>query len=423
MGRKLVHAIVPVAVTLVLAAGLHWYVWQYIQTEDPKPLFYGPDATTATMVLFATLLGLGAAAAIVALVRQHSLSVEEPGLHESKEGLWLGIASILLMEALVCTWIALGNQVALWPAFAAVGLGTVQLSAIFLGVTARRGMTDEWSHYQPQVSDEEILLASTAAAPEMAPPACLTVVKEPGVTFQDVIGMAQAKKDLGQAIQIMESPELQQRHGLKPITGLLMHGPPGTGKTLFARAAAGEYGRRFFAVKTSDLVSKFHGESEKNVHAVFEYARQQAPAILFFDEIDAIASDRRYAQHGYETAVLTTLLTEMDGIDKDSRQPIVIAATNRLDRLDAAILRPGRFDRKVLVGLPDHGDRKALWQHYVGERGAGMDFDRLATDSHGMSPANIASVVQEAVREVFFENPKAEPRPIRMDDLRRAWRA
>lgn len=280
-----------------------------------------------------------------------------------------------------------------------------------------------WARALDEAQEEAIHLrnATPAPRPSVDRPAFLREVVNPGVKLCDVVGLAAAKQDVAESIKLMTDPATAQRHGIEPVRGLLLHGPPGTGKTFFARAAAGEFGKRFLEVRASDLVSQYVGETEKNIAAAFEYARAVAPCILFFDEVDGLARNRALARNDWEISRVNALLTEMDGLTKDARAPIVIGATNRIDDLDPAVLRPGRFDRKVLVGLPEAGDRALLLGSLL--KGTpvaqGFPMHRLVEATAGMSPAELKALVQDVRRRIYREG-GAKPRPITGSDLQAA---
>jgi AAA+ superfamily predicted ATPase len=280
-----------------------------------------------------------------------------------------------------------------------------------------------WAHALDEAHREAAQLRNAPAEvpPTVERPAFLREVANPGVRFCDVVGLASAKRDVAESIRLMADPATAQRHGIEPVRGVLLHGPPGTGKTFFARAAAGEFGKRFLEVRASDLVSQYVGETEKNIAAAFDYARAVAPCILFFDEIDGLARSRALALNDWEISRVNALLTEMDGLTKDARAPIVIAATNRIDDLDPAVLRPGRFDRKILVGLPGASDRAHLLRALL--RGAPLapDFPMpwLVEATAGMSPAELKSLVQDVRRGIYREG-RAHPRPASARDFQSA---
>jgi transitional endoplasmic reticulum ATPase len=202
--------------------------------------------------------------------------------------------------------------------------------------------------------------------------------------------------------EIVEWPvqhaELFRRARLRPPRGVLLQGAPGTGKTLLAKAVARQSGSNFIAVKGPELISKYVGDSEKGVRDVFRKARQASPCVIFFDEIDAIAPRRGAGRDGQVTErVVAQLLSEMDGIE-DLGGVLVLAATNRADVIDPALLRPGRFDRLIDVGHPDEADRLAILE--VHRRGRpfspDVDLSEVARHTDGLSGADLENLLREA---------------------------
>ena len=227
------------------------------------------------------------------------------------------------------------------------------------------------------------------------------VAESPTTTFADVGGLAEAKRTLERAVTwpLTYAP-LFDAARTDPPTGVLLHGPPGTGKTLLARAIAGESGVNFVEVAGPELLDRYVGESEKAVREVFERARQAAPAIVFFDEIDAVATDRdggAGGDSGVGERVVSQLLTELDRVS-DHPNLIVVAATNRKAALDPALLRPGRLESHVHVPDPDEAARREILDVHLDGRPLDDDVDRddLAARTEGFSGADIAAVVREA---------------------------
>ena len=175
---------------------------------------------------------------------------------------------------------------------------------------------------------------------------------KPKTTFRDVAGLEEIKEELFEVVDFMKCPEKYQKMGAKVPKGILFYGPPGTGKTLLACAVAGETNASFFNVTGSEFVEKYVGVGAKRVRTLFEKARKEAPSIIFIDEIDAIGAKRHLESNNEKDQTLNQLLVEMDGFNKDSNI-IIIGATNRLDLLDDALLRPGRFDRHIHISAPN----------------------------------------------------------------------
>ena len=222
----------------------------------------------------------------------------------------------------------------------------------------------------------------------------------PKVTFKDVAGLDEAVEELQEIKDFLSRPQKFRAMGAKIPKGVLLYGPPGTGKTLLARAVAGEAGVPFFSISGSDFVEMFVGVGASRVRDLFEQAKAQAPAIIFVDEIDAVGRHRGAGLgggHDEREQTLNQLLVEMDGFDVKTGV-ILIAATNRPDILDPALLRPGRFDRQVVVDRPDLRGRKAILEvHARGKPLAeGIDLDSLARATPGFTGADLANTINEA---------------------------
>jgi cell division protease FtsH len=220
------------------------------------------------------------------------------------------------------------------------------------------------------------------------------------VTFNDVAGVDQAKLELAEVVDFLKNPERYNALGARIPRGVLLVGPPGTGKTLLARAVAGEAGVPFFSISGSEFVEMFVGVGASRVRDLFEQAKQNAPCIVFIDEIDAVGRQRGAGLGGgndEREQTLNQLLTEMDGFEGNSGV-IVIAATNRPDVLDAALLRPGRFDRQVTVDRPDfQGRLEILKVHARGKTlAADVDLEKLARRTPGFTGADLANLLNEA---------------------------
>src|SRR6187200_503976 len=220
------------------------------------------------------------------------------------------------------------------------------------------------------------------------------------VTFEDVAGVDEAKQDLQEIVEFLRDPGKFQRLGGKIPRGVLLVGPPGTGKTLIARAVAGEANVPFFTISGSDFVEMFVGVGASRVRDMFEQAKKNAPCIIFIDEIDAVGRSRGAGLGGgndEREQTLNQLLSEMDGFDHTDLT-VVLAATNRPDVLDPALLRPGRFDRRVLVDHPELEARRAILDVHTRDKPLAPDIelDRVARDTPGFSGADLANLVNEA---------------------------
>ncbi|HXH11064.1 MAG TPA: CDC48 family AAA ATPase [Alphaproteobacteria bacterium] len=226
------------------------------------------------------------------------------------------------------------------------------------------------------------------------------------VTYDDIGGLGTTIEQVREMIELpLKHPELFQRLGIEPPKGVLLHGPPGTGKTLLARAVANEAEARFFHIAGPEIMGRFYGESEQRLREIFQQARQQAPAIIFIDELDSIAPKREQVTGEVERRVVAQLLTLMDGLEP-RQNVVVIGATNRVDVIDEALRRPGRFDREIVIGVPDQdGRREILGIHTRGmPLGDDVDLDDLARISYGFVGADLTALCREAAIEALRRN-------------------
>ena len=226
-----------------------------------------------------------------------------------------------------------------------------------------------------------------------------TPLKPPSVTFADVAGIDEVRQELEEIVQFLRNPERFERLGARIPRGALLVGPPGTGKTLLAKAVAGEAGVTFFSMSASEFVEIYTGLGAKRVRNLFLQARQSAPCVIFLDELDAVGRKRTSGLmgNGEREQTLNQLLVELDGFT--ARQAIVVlAATNRIDILDKALLRPGRFDRHIIVSLPDCAGRLAILQVHtrLSPLHEDVNLERLARLTTGMSGADLANLANEA---------------------------
>lgn len=239
------------------------------------------------------------------------------------------------------------------------------------------------------------------------------------VTFDDVAGCEEAKEEVTELVDFLSDPQKFQKLGGKIPRGILMVGPPGTGKTLLARAIAGEAGVKFFTISGSDFVEMFVGVGASRVRDMFAQAKEHAPCIIFIDEIDAVGRQRGGPNLGNDEReqTLNQLLVEMDGFN-GNEGVIVIAATNRADVLDKALLRPGRFDRQVNVGLPDVRGREQILNVHIKKvpTAADVELKYIARGTPGFSGAELANVINEAA--LFAA--RANKKEVNMNDLEKA---
>ncbi len=249
-------------------------------------------------------------------------------------------------------------------------------------------------------------------------------VERPPITLADVAGLAAVKRRLELAfLGPLKNPALLKMYGKSLRGGLLLYGPPGCGKTFIARAVAGELGAAFIGVGLSDVLDMWLGQSEKNLHEIFESARRSAPCVLFFDEIDAIGRKRSLQRESAGRSVVTQLLSELDSVGANNDGVFVLAATNHPWDVDTALRRPGRLDRMLLVLPPDEPARAAILRVHLRARpvDAGVDVDWLAARTADFSGADLAHLCDSAA-ELALEDAIAtgDPRSLTMADFKRA---
>ncbi|MEM2096353.1 MAG: CDC48 family AAA ATPase [Candidatus Caldarchaeum sp.] len=237
------------------------------------------------------------------------------------------------------------------------------------------------------------------------------VLEVPNVKWEDIGGLEAVKQELREAVEWpLKYPDVFRRLGIRPPRGILLYGPPGTGKTLLAKAVATESQANFISVKGPEVLSKWVGESEKAVREIFRKARETAPCIIFFDELDSIAPRRGiHTDAGVTDRIVNQLLTEMDGM-QTLKGVVIMGATNRPDILDPALLRPGRFDRVLYVPPPDRASRLAIFKIHTREMplDADVDLEALASITEGYTGADIEAVVREAAMLAARENINAQ---------------
>ena len=243
----------------------------------------------------------------------------------------------------------------------------------------------------------EIEMKQQAVEPEQ------TQVSVPEVTYEDIGGLDEEVQKVREMIELpLKHPEVFQQLGINAPSGVLLHGPPGTGKTLLAKAVANEADATFLSIDGPEIMSKYYGESEKQLREKFEEAQEGAPAIIFIDEIDAIAPKRGESGGEVERRVVATLLSEMDGLE-ERENVIVIAATNRVDSIDPALRRGGRFDREIEIGVPNRKGRKEILQVHTRNMPVedSVDLDEIADLTHGYVGADLEALCKEAAMSVI----------------------
>src|SRR5918998_262656 len=251
------------------------------------------------------------------------------------------------------------------------------LPIIFMGLIAVAVL---WMiKYIPRTKPQEIAPSSSSA-----------------VRWDDVAGVEEAKEELREVVEFMRDPKRFKRLGAKVPKGILLHGPPGTGKTLLAKAVAHESNAQFFAQSAASFVEMFAGLGAARIRRLFRIARKQAPAIVFIDELDAVGATRGNDISGEKDQTLNQLLVEMDGFG-GSDDLVVIAASNLLEKLDPALLRPGRFDRQIFVSPPDlSGRTEILKVHSANKPVADVDMEMVARQTAGLTGADLANLANEA---------------------------
>ncbi|MBS3085166.1 CDC48 family AAA ATPase [Candidatus Pacearchaeota archaeon] len=227
--------------------------------------------------------------------------------------------------------------------------------------------------------------------------------KIPEITYEDIGGLEEEIKKIREMVEIpLKHPEIFEKLGIEPPKGVLLHGPPGTGKTLLAKAVANESDANFILLNGPEIMSKFYGESEKKIRDIFEEAEKTAPAIIFIDELDAIASKREESVGEVERRVVSQILTMMDGL-KGRGKVIVIGATNRVNAIDSALRRPGRFDREIEINVPDKKGRLQILKIHARSMPLSkkVNLDELANITHGFVGADLEALTKEAAMGVL----------------------
>ena len=245
-------------------------------------------------------------------------------------------------------------------------------------------------------------------------------VERAGVRLADVGGMTEVKNRLEASfLAPMRNPELRRLYGKSLRGGLLLYGPPGTGKTFIARAVAGEMGAGFLSVTISDILDPYIGNSEANLHNIFQQARRHAPCVLFLDELDAIGIKRSLARNSSMRSTVNQLLEELDGVSSDNDGVYLLAATNAPWDIDPALRRPGRLDRTLLVLPPDEPARAAILHTHLRERPVeGIDLQALARATEGLTGADLSHVCDSAAENALMDSVRTgRPRLMNMQDM------
>jgi len=248
-------------------------------------------------------------------------------------------------------------------------------------------------------------------------------MEKPNLKFEDVGGMKRVKDEISlKIIQPLKNPDLYKAYGKKIGGGILLYGPPGCGKTFIAKATAGEIHAKFINIGLHDILDMWVGNSEKNLHEIFELARQSAPCVLFFDEVDAIGASRSDLRQSAMRHVINQFLAELDGVQTNNEGVLILAATNAPWSIDPAFRRPGRFDRIIFVEPPDAIAREEILQSLLKDKPAqAIDTKKVADQIHDFSGADIKALIDIAVEEKLRESmATGSVQPITTKDLLRA---
>jgi SpoVK/Ycf46/Vps4 family AAA+-type ATPase len=231
-------------------------------------------------------------------------------------------------------------------------------------------------------------------------------IERPGVTLADVGGLTDVKRRLKAAfLAPLRNPELRKLYGKSLKGGLMLYGPPGCGKTFLAKAVAGELGARFISVSLADVLDMWIGQSERNLRDLFELARRSAPCVLFLDEVDAIGQKRVHLRNNAMRSTVNQLLSELDGVAGNNEGVFVLAATNAPWDVDAALRRPGRLDRTLLVLPPDQPAREAILRYHLKDRPvSGVDLAAIARRTDGMTGADLAHICETAAERALLDS-------------------
>jgi transitional endoplasmic reticulum ATPase len=281
---------------------------------------------------------------------------------------------------------------------------------------------------QPDFKDEEIdahlrMPAMEGIDDEMEDATSSYFIEKPKERFTDVGGMQRVKEEISmKIIQPLKNPDLYKAFGKKTGGGILLYGPPGCGKTFIAKATAGEIEAKFISIGLHDILDMWVGNSEKNLHGIFEMARANKPCVLFFDEVDAMGASRSDLKQSAMRHVINQFLSELDGVTSDNEGVLILAATNAPWSVDPAFRRPGRFDRILFVEPPDESARTEIVKSLLHEKPVGeVDVQKVAKETNNYSGADLKAVIDIAVEEKLRESmEKGAIQPLQTKDLLKA---
>jgi SpoVK/Ycf46/Vps4 family AAA+-type ATPase len=283
----------------------------------------------------------------------------------------------------------------------------------------------DWTAAEQEVADIAPPMFVDGAGPGDDDAARQDVVDDmerPALRLDDVGGMQDVKDRLDAAfLAPLRNPQLRALYGKSLRGGLLLYGPPGCGKTFLARAVAGELGANFYAVSLADVLDMYIGQSERNLHAIFETVRRNAPCLLFLDEVDALGQKRTQLRGSAMRGTVNQLLTELDGVSAGNEGVFVLAASNHPWDIDSALRRPGRLDRMLLVLPPDEPAREAILRHHLKDRPVSrIDLRKLASRTRGFSGADLAHLCDSAAESALLDSARTgNARMIEMGDFDR----
>ena len=277
--------------------------------------------------------------------------------------------------------------------------------------------------YQNAEFDRILRQASAQPEEDLIDEDALKFLQKPNVGFKDIGGMEKVKEEISlKIIKPLEHAELYKAYGKKIGGGILLYGPPGCGKTHIARATAGEINANFINVSINDILDMWIGNSERNLHEIFELARKNTPCVIFFDEVDALGANRSDVNKTSGRTIIHQFLSELDGLQSDNEGILVLGATNAPWHLDSAFRRPGRFDRIIFVSPPDEGARESIFSIALdGKPTEDLNYNSFAKKSEKFSGADIKACVDIAIEKKLTESFKdGIPKPLNNKDILRA---